>query len=235
MAEFPELGKNCSLESCNRLDYMPFKCVKCDKSFCGDHRFNHGCDVKEDRKIDLSNGNATFTLYAICSAKDCTEKSYDSVRCSNCENNFCNKHRNQEDHGCVKEKPKPIATAKPARAILTKPGVKFEPIKIKGEHFERMKRIMLAKMKNKLCDIYPFKTQVGLYVTLQNGDVYVCVVPKTWTVNRIIPVVMDQCNLDNNDLDGVTFTKVSDPQVMDYDEPLEKYVKEDGVEFLLNR
>jgi|UniRef100_A0AC35G581 hypothetical protein len=235
MAEFPGLGQHCSLESCNRLDYMPFQCQKCEKSFCGDHRFNHGCDIKEDRKVDLKDGGGTFALYALCSAKDCHEKCFDSIRCSKCENNFCNKHRNYEDHGCVEERPKPPVLPKPC-AILTKPGVKYEPIKMQGPHLFRMKKIILAKMKMKLSDIYPLNLQVGLNVTLKNGDIYVVVVPKTWTVNRIIPVVMEQCNLNPNDLDGVKLAKVSDPQEeMDYSDPLSKYVTEDGTEFTLNR
>lgn len=39
------------------------------------------------------------------------------------------RHRNYEDHGCVEERPKPPVLPKPC-AILTKPGVKYEPIKV---------------------------------------------------------------------------------------------------------
>merc|ERR1712110_1246861 len=35
--ELPHLGTHCSLASCNRLDYLPFKCKHCVKNFCENH------------------------------------------------------------------------------------------------------------------------------------------------------------------------------------------------------
>ena len=36
--ELPNLGEHCSFEECNKLDFLPFKCISgCGKSFCGDH------------------------------------------------------------------------------------------------------------------------------------------------------------------------------------------------------
>ena len=36
--ELPNLGKHCSFKECNKLDFLPFKCISgCGKSFCGDH------------------------------------------------------------------------------------------------------------------------------------------------------------------------------------------------------
>jgi len=35
--EFPDLGKHCKLEGCNRLDFLPVKCQGCSEIFCLDH------------------------------------------------------------------------------------------------------------------------------------------------------------------------------------------------------
>ena len=36
--ELPNLGEHCSFNECNKLDFLPFKCISgCGKSFCGDH------------------------------------------------------------------------------------------------------------------------------------------------------------------------------------------------------
>lgn len=42
---FPDLGKHCSQESCNQLDFLPFSCDGCDKFFCAEHRSytDHEC------------------------------------------------------------------------------------------------------------------------------------------------------------------------------------------------
>jgi len=43
--EFPDLGKHCRLEGCNRLDFLPVKCGGCKEIYCIDHYQyeNHNC------------------------------------------------------------------------------------------------------------------------------------------------------------------------------------------------
>ncbi|KAG0738028.1 hypothetical protein G6F57_012627 [Rhizopus arrhizus] len=43
--ELPQVGKNCNLENCNSLDFLPITCPFCQKTFCGEHRLplNHNC------------------------------------------------------------------------------------------------------------------------------------------------------------------------------------------------
>lgn len=46
MELFYDVGENCSLPTCKRLDFLPFACGLCNKSYCRDHRdFTHhvGC------------------------------------------------------------------------------------------------------------------------------------------------------------------------------------------------
>ncbi|CAD5215026.1 unnamed protein product [Bursaphelenchus okinawaensis] len=51
MAEFPNLGSHCAISSCNLLDFLPFKCYKCDKEFCIEHFKcdQHECGIKDVR------------------------------------------------------------------------------------------------------------------------------------------------------------------------------------------
>ncbi|KAI9501807.1 hypothetical protein GGI25_000305 [Coemansia spiralis] len=54
--ELPDLGRNCALSECNRLDFLPFKCPYCRLSFCEDHwrHANHNCarkDLVKDRQV----------------------------------------------------------------------------------------------------------------------------------------------------------------------------------------
>ncbi|TKR66602.1 hypothetical protein L596_022876 [Steinernema carpocapsae] len=37
MAEFPDFGRHCSEEMCNKLDYLPIQCNSCSKPYCSFH------------------------------------------------------------------------------------------------------------------------------------------------------------------------------------------------------
>ncbi|XP_047127137.1 AN1-type zinc finger protein 2A isoform X1 [Hydra vulgaris] len=43
--ELPNIGKNCSLSTCNQLDFLPIICDCCKKTFCKEHAHydNHVC------------------------------------------------------------------------------------------------------------------------------------------------------------------------------------------------
>lgn len=49
--EIPSLGVNCSVDGCNRLDFLPLRC-ECGKMFCTDHFMEHtqGCEVFKKSK-----------------------------------------------------------------------------------------------------------------------------------------------------------------------------------------
>ncbi|KAJ2550177.1 zinc finger, AN1-type domain [Coemansia sp. RSA 1933] len=54
--EFPDLGKNCSLDECNKLDYLAVECPYCKHFFCDDHwrTQKHNCAKKhlvKDRQV----------------------------------------------------------------------------------------------------------------------------------------------------------------------------------------
>lgn len=54
--EFPDLGKQCAKSDCQQLDFLPFKCGYCQKSFCEAHWkvLQHSCprqDLIRDRRV----------------------------------------------------------------------------------------------------------------------------------------------------------------------------------------
>ncbi|XP_004922831.1 AN1-type zinc finger protein 2A-like isoform X1 [Bombyx mandarina] len=53
--EFPHLGKNCSYESCNKLDFLPMKCGACREVFCADHfaYAKHECPEPNVRDVQV--------------------------------------------------------------------------------------------------------------------------------------------------------------------------------------
>merc|ERR1711937_667070 len=68
--EFPDLGKHCNIPDCNKLDFLPFKCIGCSLTFCLDHYTYeaHQCSSPSpnrqvptcplcDKPVPLGNGN----------------------------------------------------------------------------------------------------------------------------------------------------------------------------------
>mgnify|MGYP001104089058 FL=1 len=53
--EFPDLGKQCSVQTCKQLDFLPFDCGACQRTFCKEHRTqtSHQCtgpQIIEDKQ-----------------------------------------------------------------------------------------------------------------------------------------------------------------------------------------
>ena len=45
-----DIGEHCALEGCNQLDFLPFKCDLCKKTYCLKHRSYEGHKCKEYEK-----------------------------------------------------------------------------------------------------------------------------------------------------------------------------------------
>lgn len=103
-ADLQSIGKHCSLDSCNRVDFLPLKCDFCEKNFCRDHSgiTAHSCP-KYDKKVDGTSSNLEPIILYKCSLENCTnQKEIVRVICEFCGNDFCMKHRLQIDHNCSK-------------------------------------------------------------------------------------------------------------------------------------
>lgn len=126
--ELPDVGEQCSLETCKQLDFLPFTCGNCRKIFCKQHYITsaHDCThlnefFKKPEKVrferyhilDSSIGytltNTSYDLQTeigelfLCNDKDCKTRSPLQLLCSSCNLHYCVIHRH---HGCRDDLPK---------------------------------------------------------------------------------------------------------------------------------
>ncbi|KAI9729747.1 MAG: hypothetical protein M1834_006698 [Cirrosporium novae-zelandiae] len=116
--DLEELGAHCQAEFCGQLDFLPFKCLSCKKTYCLDHRTEtaHKCPHAGEWAAARRKANASSSMTSIPSqkptlatAKQCSHpkcKTYintlqnPSVHCTTCNREYCLKHRMLEDHNC---------------------------------------------------------------------------------------------------------------------------------------
>lgn len=117
------VGKHCEASYCNQLDFLPFKCLSCEHTFCLDHRTEdaHKCTnagAWAERKRLANQAKYSIggdkTMRDLVSQKDCASPSCKTtigtslvpgVHCSRCNRDYCLKHRLEEDHACDKLTP----------------------------------------------------------------------------------------------------------------------------------
>eukprot|EP00794_Sanderia_malayensis_P007912 gene7912-8767_t len=101
--EFPALGKQCSVEFCQQLDFLPFSCDACSKVFCVNHkeRSSHQCPESQSNK-NFGSNDKTLSESFKCELHGCSGAELVRVNCSDCHKNFCLRHRHQQDHNCEK-------------------------------------------------------------------------------------------------------------------------------------
>ncbi|RNA33684.1 AN1-type zinc finger 1 [Brachionus plicatilis] len=100
------IGKHCSFESCNRLDFLPVKCELCHFNYCKEHYSfeSHQCAKYEEKnKQNLTKvaGSSRIKFYD-CTFEECKQKEMVQVICEFCDKRLCMKHRLQIDHKCPK-------------------------------------------------------------------------------------------------------------------------------------
>ncbi len=112
------VGKHCQLDYCNQLDFLPFYCQSCHKTFCLDHRTegahkcaNAGAWAERRRLAQMARPAAgegkklrDYVSEKPCASPDCKTVVGTSlvpgVHCTNCNRDYCLKHRLREDHDC---------------------------------------------------------------------------------------------------------------------------------------
>merc|ERR1712226_606047 len=105
--ELPHIGTHCHLKSCNKLDYLPFKCNKCQLSFCESHHEPklHSCsslateekESHQPQKIKPKKKKKSNP----CQMPECRGFNLVPMTCRDCGLNFCMKHRFAVDHACL--------------------------------------------------------------------------------------------------------------------------------------
>ena len=107
-----DVGIHCSYGPCNRLDFLPFVCSKCQLKYCQDHRLSgtHGCvaDVKpqqQQQQQQQQQIKKTREGSARCGYNSCQtvldNALHPGVACTGCQGVlYCLKHRHPSDHNC---------------------------------------------------------------------------------------------------------------------------------------
>ena len=96
-----DIGKHCNLKECNQLDFLPFKCNKCNLYFCLEHMSPelHNCKFLDSNIIKCNKVSANKTKQVDkCFYKKCKKNIIHN--CKFCQKNFCVIHRLQEVHNC---------------------------------------------------------------------------------------------------------------------------------------
>uniref|UniRef100_A0A0K0EQ37 AN1-type domain-containing protein n=1 Tax=Strongyloides stercoralis TaxID=6248 RepID=A0A0K0EQ37_STRER len=206
MAELPDLGRHCSLSSCNQLDYTPFLCNSCEKFYCGKHRFIHGCS-NEDRQISDEDAKKNPMKIFLCSAENCNNKEVLRIECTYCQLNFCLNHKNPEGHHCkcmpiVKEKETLLPQAvidrinqdEKEKKKVDDSKISNKKIKILTEK-ERLKlekiETMKLKMRNSKIGI-PEGEKFVVFLTTPDQKIRGAVVSKNWMFGRCIDEFIKQ-------------------------------------------
>lgn len=111
-------GKHCQLEYCNQIDFLPFICQSCNKTFCQEHRIedshkctNPGAWARRRREAELAKasiGEGKQLHYRVatkpCDSPSCSTMVGTSrnpgVHCQTCRRDYCHTHRLKEEHNC---------------------------------------------------------------------------------------------------------------------------------------
>ncbi|KAM3722545.1 AN1-type zinc finger protein [Dirofilaria immitis] len=219
MAEFPELGKNCSLEACHKLDFMPFFCSTCEKYFCGEHRFDHGCPVEnlDAGQLGASSEGSNKPLKPyLCSMNGCFISEIIRIDCQRCGLNFCLKHRYPDEHQChvedvtngqinndlqerIKEKMMMIIASDKSHIIeasIPSPSRKKKPM---DETIRRRAdQIAVMRLKSNSHNSHiPAAEQMFLFVT-ENEKREPVMVSKRWTIGRCLDQIAKQYSIPIN-------------------------------------
>lgn len=107
------IGQHCQHVSCQRLDFLPFKCDYCKKYFCQYHRepSNHNCNDYLDYLDNyVIKGTESKSKYQkTCSHETCDKTGISNINeCLRCGKYYCLEHRFPELHGCGDIDQKPI-------------------------------------------------------------------------------------------------------------------------------
>ncbi|CEF62100.1 AN1-type zinc finger protein 1 [Strongyloides ratti] len=206
MAEFPDLGKHCTLNSCNQLDFTPFLCDNCKNYYCGKHRHTHGCDI-EDKQISNEDAKKNPMKIFLCSAENCNNKEVLRIECTYCQLNFCLNHKNPEGHQCkclpvTKEKETLLPQAVidkinqdvKEKKLLSDIKPINKKIKILTEK-ERMKMEKMETMRLKMRDSklnIPEEEKYVIFLTTHDQKIRGALVSKCWMFGRCIDEFIKQ-------------------------------------------
>ncbi|KAL2153658.1 hypothetical protein VTH82DRAFT_4813 [Thermothelomyces myriococcoides] len=162
------VGSHCQYSYCNQLDFLPFRCQSCNKTFCLEHRTedSHECTNKgawaarrreqELARPSLGQGKTMRDPVVggkkkVCADDGCTAVIGTSlapgVHCADCRRDYCLKHRLREEHGCSSK----ARAAGAAQAAAVAEGAKsaLERFRLWGQAKKEQAKLSLASTSSK--------------------------------------------------------------------------------------
>ncbi|KAK4126444.1 hypothetical protein N657DRAFT_567270 [Parathielavia appendiculata] len=163
------VGSNCQYEYCNQLDFLPFRCQSCNKTFCLEHRTedghactNPGAWARRKREAELVRQSAGEgkRMRDSVAQKPCADDACKTiigtvlqpgVHCSNCNHDYCLAHRLREDHDCARKTPIGARAAGAAQAAAVADGAKsaLERFRLWGQAKKQQAKVSLAPSSQK--------------------------------------------------------------------------------------
>lgn len=208
MAEFPDLGEHCEFNDCNILDFLPFQCNDCNRTYCLQHRqpSQHECTG-----LSLASSGAPTSTNVVrqsstqCTFQNCQNREVVSIICPFCDQAFCLKHRLQQDHDCIKLDKldcTPSKTSVLVKSILSsrnetqKHGV--QPCKRGATKLSAKVALMKIKMNAIGENSVPPDDRIYFSVTLPNTNIVKnYYFSKTWTIGKLVDYVSSIENMTN--------------------------------------
>lgn len=120
--DLESIGRHCQYEYCGQLDFLPFHCGSCKKTYCLEHRSEvaHTCPragafARERDGLSSASSNTPTQRPNVFNSDQCTHVSCKTlintttspaITCPGCNHQYCLKHRLREEHDCAKITPR---------------------------------------------------------------------------------------------------------------------------------
>ncbi|XP_040565341.1 AN1-type zinc finger protein 1 [Lepeophtheirus salmonis] len=204
MAEFTDIGSQCSFPSCRQLDFLPVKCNYCEENFCTEHSFpeKHECPNFSQQEIKEKSHGPVSPLYFKCQFKDCKEKEIAEICCSMCHITTCLTHRHPKDHDCPSNVPgkDPLGDTKEHIKNLNLESEEVKKRKLRTDKAKKTAaRVQLMKLKMNAIGAKSIPTDDRIFfkIVLPKKNPLSVYVSKDWSWGKALDSIANLANMPN--------------------------------------
>ncbi|XP_050693985.1 AN1-type zinc finger protein 1-like [Eriocheir sinensis] len=211
--ELPDLGKQCGVESCRQLDFLPIVCGACGGVFCKEHSlpFYHQCVSEAEEEKTREEGDDRKITRHPCQFPKCDGGELTPVLCPACGLNFCLAHRHQPDHQCPHQPQQGPSEQEKAAAEKIKQiadrmdgggGGERRGKGKKSEQLSAKVQLMKLKQKSEGEKGIPSEERIYLLVSLppsssSSSSSLAVFVSRAWSIGRAIDSIASIAKLKN--------------------------------------
>lgn len=151
------MGKQCSLDNCRTLDFLPIPCSHCSLHFCRAHSLPAAHSCSSPPAAPEYRPEGAPRRYP-CTVGGCNRAEPAPVQCAACQALLCLVHRHQADHSCsaLEAVSRPMAATKEVvKEILSSgpaPAPARPPRTVKAQKTAAKVQLMKLKMGSKAGD-----------------------------------------------------------------------------------